>query len=192
MTRSDPPRRLPVWPYFFLSGLAAILGGIFVIFWGPSGYPDKVELTKLSGDIRTVVVKNEISKTTAGSILPALTSVYFTLQNVDGAFRYPSTHPKFPRVRDETAVAVDIWVRKAEIGKNAPATIWQLHERNPRDSALELTHVSYDEVVDRLVGADRSVANLGFWLLVASVGLLSLGLVVRRWNRARAEQELKT
>ncbi len=37
-----------------------------------------------------------------------LASAYFTLEGVDGEFRYPSTHPKYLLVRNHTAVAIDV------------------------------------------------------------------------------------
>ena len=89
-------------------------------------------------------------------------------------------------VRDRTAVAVDIWVNKVDVGGSEPALIWQIHERNPRDKAEDLTRISHAEIVQRLTAADRSVVDLGFWLLGASAVFLLLGVGVSRWNRSRA------
>lgn len=183
MARSLKTSSLPVWPYFFLAILTGAFGLVFAVLWWPQTYPDQTDLTKISGEIDRVVIRDDISKTSAGAVLPAVTSVYFTLKGVPGEFRYPSSHPKYPMVRDRTAVAVDIWVRKQETGGQGTRLIWQLQERNPRDKEEELTMVSYGEVTERLTASDRSVANLGLWLLGASLLFLVLGFAVRRWNR---------
>lgn len=182
------PRRLgplPIWPYFFLAAIAGILGVVFLAIWWPSGYPGKTELVKISGDIKTAVIRDEISKSSAGAILPAMTSIYFRLNGVDDEFRYPSTHPKYPLVRDYTAVAIDVWVVEAELGTGAPVTIWQIEERNPYDAASDLTDVGYAEIIERLLAVDRSMIELGYWLLAACVGLTLIGICVKRWNRGR-------
>jgi len=176
---------LPVWPYFLLAALAAVLGAVFLAVWWPWGYPDERELVKISGDIDRVVIRDDISKSGAGAMLPALTSVYFTLEGRDEEFRYPSTHPRYPLVRDYTAVAVDLWVVAAELGQGAPVTIWQLEERNPHDGPEALTRVGYAETVERLTRTDRSMVEVGYGLLAAAAGLLGLGLLVGRWNRGR-------
>lgn len=182
------PRRsgpLPVWPYFFLSAVAGIIGTVFLAVWWPGGYPDERELVKVSGDIETAKVRDDLSNTSAGAILPAMTSIYFRLKEVDDEFRYPSTHPSYPQVRDYTAVAIDVWVVEAELGTGAPVTIWQIQERNPHDSASDLTDVGYDEIIERLLTVDRSMIEVGYWLFAACVGFTLIGICVKRWNRGR-------
>ena len=185
MPQSGNPRQLPVWPYPFLAITTGIAGLMFVAFWWPQDYPDRSELTAISGEIDRVRIRDDISKTSAGAILPAITSVYFTLKEIPGEFRYPSSHPKYPMVRDRTANAVDILVQKQGEDESVPALIWQLFERNPHDKEEDLTRIHYDDVVERLTAANRSVVTLGFWLLTASAGFLIVWLGVMRWNRAR-------
>ena len=179
---------LPTWPYYFLSAMSAVLGAALLAVWWPRGYPGQGELVKISGSIDTVVVRDDISKTSAGAILPAMTSVYFKLEGVEGEFRYPSTHPKYPLVRDQTAVAIDVWVVEAEIGTAAPMTIWQIQEHNPYRAASELTYVDYAEIIERLHAADRSMVEAGYWLLAACGGFVLLGVGVGRWNRSRPDR----
>lgn len=176
---------IPVWPYFFLAAATAILGTVFIAVWWPPNFPDESQLVKISGDIDKVTIRNEISKSSAGAMLPAMTSVYFKLKGVDGEFRYPSTHPKYPLVRDYTAVAIDIWVLEADTGTAEPVKIWQIEERNPRDDASELTKVGYDEIIERLSASGKSMVRLGYWLFAACCGFLLLGVGVRKWNRGR-------
>lgn len=176
---------IPVWPYFFLALVSAVLAIVFLVISWPPDYPSQASLAKVSGDIEKVVVRNDLSKTSAGTILPAMSTVYFKLKGSDDEFRYPSNHPKYPLVRDYTAVAIDVWVEKSELGSGAPVTIWKLQERNPRDKPAELTSVSYDEVIERLTTADRTMTKIAYWLLAACGGFLLLGIAVRRWNRSR-------
>ncbi len=186
MARSGKLGPLTVWPYPFLAVLTGLSGLLFMIFWWPQDYPDQSELTEISGEIDRVKIRDEISGTSAGAILPAVTSVYFTLKGVPGEFRYPSSHPMYPMVRDRTAVAIDVLIRKKDIGGTEPVLIWQIYERNPRDKEEELTRVHYDEVIERLTAVDRSVVKLGYWLLAACAGFLLLWFGVTRWNRSRA------
>ena len=185
MVASQPIARLSVWPYFLLSAIAGTLGTAFLIVWWPSGYPDESELVRVSGDIDSAVVRDDISKSSAGAMMPGMTSIYFKLKGVDDEFRYPSTRPKYLLVRDYTAVAIDVWVVEAELGSGAPVAIWQIKERNPHDKASDLTDVGYDEIVERLLAVDRSMIEVGYWLLAACAGFILIGTCVKRWNRRR-------
>lgn len=174
-----------MWPYFFLSGLGGVLAVVFVVFWWPSDYPAEGDLVKVSGEIATVVVRDDISNSRAGAMMPGLTSTYFTLEGVDGEFRYPSTHPKYPLVRDYISVAIDVWVDGAGMGSGRPMVIWQIREHSPYNYLIEEISVSHAEVIERLTGIDRSMVEVGYWLLGISVALALVGVGVRRWNRGR-------
>ncbi len=91
MTTTLRTRRLPVWPFHALGLVAVVLGGTFVVGWWPEQYPAESELVKLSGKVSQIVVRDDISGTTAGAMLPGWTSTYFTLSGVEGEFRYPRT-----------------------------------------------------------------------------------------------------
>ena len=175
----------PVWPYFFLSVVTGVLGSVFLIVWWPSGYPEEADLVQISGEIASSVVRDDISNTSAGAMMPGITSVFFKLEGREDEFRYPSTHPKYLLVRDYTAVAIDIRVVAAELGTGAPVTIWEIHERNPIDAGPDPTSISYEDIIERLLAVDRSMIEVGYWLLAACAGFLLIGLGVRRWNRTR-------
>ncbi len=182
MTRlEDTP--FPVWPYFFLSGFLGLLAFVFVVFWWPADYPAKSALVEISGKIAAIVVKDDISKSDAGALLPGLTSVYFTLEGVPGEFQYPYTHPKYPLVRDNTSGSIDILVNDSGIGSNPTMVIWQLQEHSDNNYLLPETSVSYEEVVERLSRTDRSMVDLGLRLFTLSAILAFIGLGVRQWNR---------
>lgn len=190
----EPRQKMPrsgstpfsVWPYFLLSGLAGLVALVFVYIGWPGAYPAKSELVKISGKIATIVVKDDLSNTGAGAILPAFSSVYFTLEGVQGEFRYPFTHPKYPLVRDNTAGSLDIWVDGSRIGVDLTMKIWQLQEHSNLNYLVPETSVTYEEVIARLVGADRSMMELGLWLVVVSGILALVGIGARRWNRGRS------
>ena len=181
--REAPPRRLPVWPYYFLASVAALIGGAFVGVWWPGDYPRADALVKVSGDIATVAIRDDISDSSAGAFMPALTAVYFTMKGIEGEFRYPSSHPKYVMVRDFTAVAMDVWVEKAEIGTGRPMTIWAIEERNPHNLVMPATSIGYDDIVGELVETDRSMVEAGAWLLAIAAALTAAGLLVQRRNR---------
>ncbi len=180
-----PPRRLPVWPYYFFGIVALAVATVFIVGWWPKGFPDAGELTMISGKIRTVVIRDDISKTTAGAAMPALISVYFTVEGVDDTFRYPSTHPQFYDVAYRTAGTIDVWVEKAARGTGDPVTIWQIREHSAFNLTAPATFVAYDEVFATLAKTARSTVRSGFWLLSLAVVLLVLGVVVQRINRTR-------
>ncbi len=178
---------VPVWPYFFLSVAAGALGMVFLAIWLPDDYPAESDLRKVSGEIESVAIRNEISNTGAGAMIPALSAVYYTLKGVRGEFRYPSTHPKYLLVSEYTGGALDVWVVGSEIGSGKPMTIWRILERNPlKPEIYEQTSITYDEIIARLVEANRSMVVAGYWLLAACGGFMLLGIGARKWNRGRS------
>ena len=190
MTTTFRTRRLPVWPFHALGLVAVVLGGMFIIIWWPGHYPAESELVKLSGEVSRIVVRDDISGTTAGAILPGWTSTYFTLEGVKGEFRYPRTHPKSLLVRDQTSAALDVWVERAAIGSDEPIVIWQIREHNPykrehQDILAEETFVSHAEIVERLTQIDRSMIETGAWFSLLGVASVLLGVGTRWWNQRR-------
>ncbi len=180
-----PPKHLPVWPYYFFGIVALVVATVFIVGWWPKGFPDADELTMVSGKIRTVVIRDDISKTMAGAAMPSLTSVYFTLEGVDDTFRYPSTHPRYYDVAYRTAGTIDVWVGAAARGTGEPVNIWQIQEHSDFNLTAPATFVAYDEVFAALTKAARSTVRWGFWLLSIAAALLVIGVVVQRINRTR-------
>lgn len=188
-------RRLPVWPFHAWALVAGVLGSVFVVGWWPEHYPDESELVKLSGRVATIVVRDDISGTTAGAMLQGWTSTYFTLEGIDGEFRYPRTHPKNLIVRNRTSAALDIWVERTAIGRHEPMVIWQIREHNPykkeySNTLGDETFVSHAEIVQRLVKIDRSMVEAGVGLLAIAFAFVLLGVGAKRWNQSRASKEI--
>ncbi len=187
-------KRLSVWPFHAWALVAVVLGSVFIVVWWPERYPDEGELVMLSGPVTRVVVRDDIVGSTAGAILQGWTSTYFTLEGIDGEFRYPRSHPKNVIVRDRTGVAIDVWVERGAIGGDQPMVIWQIREHNPYKKDLkrilgEETFVSHAEIVSRLTQIDRSMIEAGVWLLAIALAFFLLGVGAKRWNRYLASRE---
>jgi hypothetical protein len=187
-------RRLPIWPFYAWALVAAVLGGVFIVVWWPPHYPDESELVKLSGRVTGVEVRDDLTDSSAGAILQGWTSTYFTLEGIDGEFRYPRTHPNNLMVRDQTGNALDVWVERRAVGGEDPMVIWQIREHNPYKQELENvlgpeTFVSHAEIVTRLARTDRSMVEAGVWLLGIACAFLLLAVGARRWNRYCASRE---
>ncbi len=187
-------RRLPVWPFHAWALVAVILGGGLTVGWWPERYPDEGELVKLSGRVATIAVRDDIFDTTAGGMLQGWTSTYFTLEGIDGEFRYPGTHPKNLIVRNRTSAELDIWVERAAVGGGEPMVIWQIREHNPYKKEHQKilgaeTSVSHAEIVDRLTQVDRSMIETGVGLLAIAFAFALLGAGAKRWNRYLASKE---
>ena len=188
MKRKFWTRRLPVWPFHAWALVAVVLGSVFVVGWWPQHYPDEGELLQLSGRVATIVLRDDIFGTTAGGMLQGWTSTYFTLEGIDGEFRYPRSHPKNLIVRDRTSAELDVWVERTAVGSDEPMVIWQIREHNPyKKEHMRIlgpeTFVSHAEIVNRLTRIDRSMieAGLGLWVLALAFFLLGVG--AKRWNR---------
>ena len=186
--------RLPVWPFHAWAVVAVVLGSVFVVVWWPQRYPDEGALVKLSGRVATIALRDDIFDTAAGAMLQGWTSTYFTLEGIDGEFRYPRAHPKNIIVRDRTGATLDVWVERTAIGRDEPMVIWQIREHNPykKEHAKILgaeTFVSHAEIVNRLTQIDRSMIETGVGLLALALALFLLGVGAKRWNRFCASRE---
>ena len=194
MTMKFWTRRLPVWPFHAWALVAAVLGSVFVVVWWPERYPDEGELVKLSGRVATVALRDDILGTTAGGILQGWTSTYFTLEGIDGEFRYPRSHPKNLIVRDQTSAELDVWVERTAVGRDEPMVIWQIREHNPYKKEHQRilgaeTFVSHAEIVNRLTQIDRSMIEVGVGLLGFALVFFLLGVGAKRWNQYNASRE---
>ncbi len=187
-------KRLSVWPFHAWALIAGVLGGAFIVIWWPEHYPDEGALEKLSGRVATITVRDDILGTKAGGILQGWTSTYFTLEGIDGEFRYPRSHPKNIIVRDRTSAELDIWVERGAIGGDEPMTIWQIREHNPYKKEHQRTlgpetFVSHAEIVTQLTQVNRSMIEAGAGLVALAVAFFLLGVGAKRWNRFCASRE---
>ena len=181
-TRSGP---LPIWPYYFTAVVSAVAGLAMVWIWSPEYVPAKADLVEISGDIASVRIKDDFSGTSAGALLTGFTSVYFTFDNHDGQYFYPSTQPDFRLVRDYTAVNIDVLIERSKIGGTEPFRIWQIKENNPNNMLEIATYVPYEAIITRLSTIGSSMVNTGRWLLVLAGGLILFGRAMQIRNKRR-------
>nr|MBC8267123.1 hypothetical protein [Rhodospirillaceae bacterium] len=146
--RSKPAGPKPVWPYYFLSVSAILLALLACIVYWPKDIPPQDDLVMTGGKMRTLMVRDDFSNTGAGAMLPILTSVYLRFKDIEGEFRYPWTFPQYGRVRNDTAVYVDIWVAKSALGGDKAPLIWALREKNHYKDNDEQTVVLYEDLVE--------------------------------------------
>lgn len=186
-TTKPAARQLTVWPCYFGGGLLAVVGLAFIILWRPADLIEKSDLVMVAGEIEKVSIRDDLSDSSAGAVMPGFTSVYFTLAGQTGEFRYPHTHPQYLKVRDYTAVAIDVWVDPAELKQGQVITIWQIREHNPHDKPGDETFVAYEDVIERLTGTARSMVRAGSWMLAVGAILLFIGVFISRINRRRRQ-----
>lgn len=179
------PIYFPVWPYFFLAGLSLIIAATVMIRWMPPVHPHSDGLVKLEGAITSVEVRDDISNTSAGAIWPMLTSVYFTLEGIDGEFRYPFSHPNYFLVRDHTSGFLEVWVNASEIGSGTPMMIWQIQEHSDYNVLHPETSILFETISTQLNRVAASMHRLVTWLIISGGGLIVFGILVRRWNKYR-------
>jgi hypothetical protein len=194
MTKKFWAKRLPVWPFHAWALVGLVFGAVFIVGWWPARYPDESELVEVSGQVVRVRVRDDIFDTAAGGILQGWTSTYFTLEGIEGEFRYPRTHPNNIMVRDGTSVQIDVWVERKAVGGNEPMVIWQIREHNPykREHKNVLgpeTSISHAEIVQRLADIDRSMIEAGIWLWAFASAFFLLGVGAKRWNRYCTSRE---
>jgi hypothetical protein len=176
--------RVAVWPFFFVAIAALALGVVFVTVWWPEAPPLKENLEKVSGKIATVIVRGDLPGM-PGMTGGGMESTYFTLEEVEGEFRYPSAFPRYFEVRDRVSVAVDIWIDPAERNLGRALTVWQIEEHNPYNVIGVETFVPFEDVIAAMTRVDRSMVRAGWWLLAGSVPFAALGFAATRWNRGK-------
>lgn len=179
------PIYLPVWPYFFLASLSFIIATAVLVRWIPPWHPEWDDLIRVEGAIKTIEIRDDLSNTTAGAVWPILTSTYFTLDGVSGEFRYPYSHPDYFLVRDNTSGELEIWIEKSEIGTRTPMLIWQIQEHSAYNYLYPETSIKFETIAASLDNVGTSMYRLAAWLGLTTCGLITLGQIVRRWNRHR-------
>lgn len=175
----------PIWPYYFTAVVAAVAGLAMVWIWSPDDVPAKADLVMISGDIKSVRIRDDFSGTSAGAMLTGFTSVYFTFDNYSGDYFYPSTQPEFRLVRDFTAVNIDVWIERTKIGGTEPLRIWQIKENNPNNMIEIATFVPYEAIIARLNTIGSSMVITGRWLLALAGGLFLAGRALQLRNKRR-------
>lgn len=182
------PTYFPIWPYYFLAGLAFLIALVVLIIWKPPWHPDTLDLVEVEGAITKVEIRDDLSDTTAGAVWPMLTSVYFTLEGSGKEFRYPFSHPDYFLVRDHTSGRLKVLVDKSEMETDQPAMIWQIEEDSDYSYFHPNTVISFATISSHSKKVSTANLRLISWLTLASAGLIVTGKLVGRWNRHRGAQ----
>ncbi len=183
--RSKPAGPKSVWPYFFLAVSAIIVALVSCIVYWPKDVPAHDDLVMTGGKMRAFMIRDDLSGSGAGAMLPIFTSVYMRFKDLEGEFRYPWTFPQYGRVRDKTAIFVDIWVAKDALGGDDAPLIWALREKNPYKEEDEQTIVLYEELVESQKKNGVALIKLSTVLAGASIVFVLMGIGMGRWNRKK-------
>jgi len=174
-----------VWPWFVLPLLSFVVVWLVYLATWPVDIPSEDKLVKMGGLMQSVRVRDELTNSNEGSLLPALTSTFFRFKGDEREYRYRWTHPNYYYVTFYTSYNFDIWVDKDELARTdgKSVMIWALQERNPYKGPEEQTRVTYQDSVDQLESTAASVINLASW--TGSLGIISLliGFWTLHWNR---------
>lgn len=186
-TKAESRHRGPrsVWPWFFCGILFPCLIGLAFLTTWPGDIPAESELVSVGGPLKTSRVRDDLSDSYGGAVLPVFTSVYMRFEGDEHEYRYPWHHAQYFYVREYTFVNVEIWVREEDLNKNdgKPVMIWALEEHNPFEPAEDQTIVTYQEGTAQLNKNIDSLMNLSKWLGSGSVIFLVIGFWTMHWNR---------
>ncbi len=184
-TKASAPVRGPrsVWPWFFMSVGCVLVYAFAALSLWPWGYPEQDELVSSGGDIRRIIIRDSISDTGAGSMLPTHVSVYITFRDIDGEFEFPWSHPGYYKVRDRVGVYADVLVEKSALDGPGPYTIWALEESNTYKPDDQQTSITYAEIASQLDNQQETLADMLRWLGGAGVVFFLWGWHTVRWNR---------
>jgi hypothetical protein len=175
---------LPVWPYYALAVIAGAVGGVLLYFNLGTDFPEQEDLQKISGTIDKVLLVDDVSGEPTIQQWP-ITSVHFTLENVDGEFRYPNSWPGYTDVYDRLGFDVDVWVSRADTQSGEAMLVYALRQHVPENWIAEPISVSYAQIVELQGRSGASYVRVGAYLLAAAGGLVLGAFGVRAINRRR-------
>ena len=140
--------------------------------------PDQSKLKKFSGEIKTVVLVDDLSDEPTTMMSP-LNAIQFALIGEPTVFRYPSRWPGYSDLYNRLAFEVDVWVDPDDLGPAEPVVIYRLEQTTPAGWETPPISVSYQAIVT----AHQSYRKLGVLLLGFAPILFLVGYLVVRWNR---------
>jgi hypothetical protein len=179
-------KRLSVWPYYAYALFFGVLGAVLLFNnLGPEFPPEK-SLQKVSGNIHKLFLIDDLSGERT-SIMKPMNSIHFTLEEVEGEFRYPSSWPGYNMIWRQLSFHVDVWVEKSAMGKAEPLVVYKLEQTVPENWVVEPFNVSYSEIADSQGHSERSYLYTGAGLLAASGGFVLVAILVRIWNRRQSK-----
>ena len=180
-------QRLPVWPYFALALFSGAIGAALLFYNLDSGFPDEQALQKMSGTVAKVFLIDDLSGEPTLTTKP-MNSIHFTLEEVDGEFRYPSAWPGYTKIWEQLSFHVDVWVRRSDIGKGEPMVVFRLEQQVPENWIVKPFSISYQRIAQFQGRSGRSYVKVGTTLLAGSAVLVLIALLVRIWNRRERKE----
>jgi hypothetical protein len=175
-------QRLPVWPYFALALLSGVIGATLLFYNLGSGAPAEDELQKVSGTIAKVFLIDDLSGEQT-TITKPMNSIHFTLEGVEGEFRFPSHTPGYTKIWEQLSFDVEVWVRGSEMANDEPLQVYRLEQQVPEDWIVEPISISYEQISESLGRSGGSYVKVGAALLACAAGFVGIALLIRVWNR---------
>ncbi len=175
-------RRLQVWPYITLALFIGAIGGAFLHYNIDTDIPSRDALQKISGSVDKLFLMDDLSGKQTGLLKP-MNSIHFTLEDVEGEFRYPSSWPGYSTIWRQLSFHVDVWVRKSDIGSDMPMIVYRFEQQVPEDWVVEPFSMSYERITETQDASRRSYVRAGTILLAAAAGLVLIAMLVHIRNR---------
>ena len=175
-------QRHPVWPYFALALASGVIGTTLLFYNLRSDVPAKEALQKMSGTVGKVFLIDDLSGERTGFMKP-MNSIHFTLEKVEGEFRYPSSWPGYTKIWEQLSFHVDVWVRRSDIGTGEPMVVFRLEQQGPENWRMAPLSISYERITESQSRSRRSYVQVGATLLVGSTGFILIATLVRIRNR---------
>ena len=173
---------LSVWPCYAYALLFGALGAVFLYYNLDPGFPAQKSLQKVGGTIDKLFLIDDLSGERT-SIMKPMNSIHFTLEEVDGEFRYPSSWPGYNMIWRQLSFHVDVWVEKSALGKAEPMVVYELEQTVPENWVVEPFSVSYSQIAETQDHSGRTYVYTGAGFLATSAVLVLVAILVRIWNR---------
>jgi hypothetical protein len=174
-----------VWPWFFACLLSLTILGLSFLTISPSEIPPQSRLVKVGGELKTSIVRDDISNSAGAAVIPVFTSIYMKFIGDEHEYRYPWYYAQYHYVRNYTGYNVEVWVDKNDLDRTdgQPILIWALQEHNPHEPPEEQTVVTFEDTVAQLERNTDVLTRWSKWLGGAAIILLAGGIWTVRWNR---------
>lgn len=171
-----------VWGYFAVGLICLVLGLIALAQPGSASIPPRSNLEKITGEVATVNIIDELSGESTALLSP-LNTIHFTLSDGQTVFRYPGRWPGYSDLYTRLAFEVDVWVDPDELSGDEPVTIYKLEQRTPKGWLTPPISVDYQAIANAQDVGEDSYRRLALALLAAAPVSFAVGVMVLRSNR---------
>jgi len=176
-------KQRPVWGYFAVAVTALVIGVTLLLSsLEESTLPTFHELTRVSGQVATVKVVDDLSGKSSAFMTP-LNSIHFTLVDNPLIFRYPSRWPNYTDVYNRLAFRVNIWVRSADLQTTLPVLVYGLQQTVPKDWIAPAISIRYEDIIAAQQTGMSSYRTPGIVLITISCITIVCGILLSLRNR---------